>query len=74
MGKKQGKRILVTGAAGFLGSHLCEFLVNADDFVIGIDNLTSGSRANLKKFEDQNNVEFLEHVIIHTIDIDCDEI
>jgi len=41
------KQVLVTGAAGFLGSHLCEYLVDRGDEVVGIDNLSTGSEDNL---------------------------
>ena len=42
-----GKTALVTGAAGFLGSHLCEKLLKAGYFVIGIDNLCTGMQSNV---------------------------
>ena len=47
------KKILVTGAAGFLGSHLCEKLQNLHNEVIGIDNLIGGTLDNIPK-----NLEF----------------
>jgi dTDP-glucose 4,6-dehydratase len=41
------KRILVTGASGFLGSHLCDSLLNQGNYVIGVDNFSTGNRDNL---------------------------
>ncbi len=42
-----GKRVLVTGGAGFLGSHLCERLIGAGNEVICVDNFFTGSRSNV---------------------------
>ncbi len=68
------KRVLVTGAAGFLGSHLCEALINTGDYVIGLDNLSSGSLENVKKFRNLRNFEFIEADVINSVTINCDEI
>jgi len=57
------KQIIVTGAAGFIGSHLTERLLNEGHKVIGIDNLQTGSRNNLKSFIDDKNFVFIEHDI-----------
>ncbi|MFD2369938.1 NAD-dependent epimerase/dehydratase family protein [Brevibacillus sp. GCM10020057] len=54
------KRVLITGAAGFIGSHLAKKLVAADCEVIGIDNLCSGVRKNVQELESQANFRFLE--------------
>ena len=54
------KRILVTGGAGFLGSHLCEKLLKEGNFVICLDNLSSGFKENISIFESNNNFEFIE--------------
>jgi dTDP-glucose 4,6-dehydratase len=55
------KRILITGAAGFLGSHLCERFVKEDYHVIGMDNLITGDIRNLKDLFRLENFEFYQH-------------
>ena len=42
------KKVLITGAAGFLGSHLCDKFINREYFVIGMDNLITGSLKNIE--------------------------
>lgn len=54
-------RILVTGGAGFIGSHLTEKLLRDDNEVIAIDNFFTGSRENVKKFLDNKNYEIIRH-------------
>ena len=68
------KRILVTGGAGFLGSHLCEKLLNDGNNVICIDNLLTGSIKNINFLKKSNNFEFKDHDIIYPIDLNVDEI
>ena len=58
------KNILVTGGAGFIGSHLCERLLNDNHSVICLDNLYTGSLKNIEKFKNNNNFEFVNHDII----------
>src|SRR6201982_2916821 len=60
--------ILVTGAAGFLGSHLCDSLLAAGDSVIGVDNLSTGKLANLSHLERESRFSFLEHDITKPFD------
>ncbi len=57
------KPILVTGAAGFIGSHLCDFLLEKGESVIGIDNFLTGSRENIKHLRAEPNFSFIEHDI-----------
>ena len=54
------KRILVTGGAGFIGSNLCEFLVNKGAFVICLDNFSTGFRKNISKLMANNKFELIE--------------
>ena len=55
------KRILVTGAAGFLGSHLCERFLKEGYHVIGMDNLITGNLRNIEEFFHLENFEFYHH-------------
>ena len=66
------KRVLITGAAGFLGSHLCERFLNENFFVIGMDNLITGSSKNIDLFKTHNNFQFIEHDVSKYVQIDGD--
>ena len=69
------KKIIVTGGAGFIGSHLCRFLVSEGHNVTCIDNLLTGSKNNLSDFYQNSNFTFIEHDIIKPYyDIGIDEI
>ena len=68
------KRVLVTGGAGFLGSHLCKYLVAENNYVICLDNLFTGNLKNLDGIFNLSNFEFIEHDIIVPIDLEVDEI
>jgi len=55
------KKILITGAAGFIGSHLCDKFVNEDYHVIGMDNLITGELKNIEHLIKEKNFEFFHH-------------
>jgi UDP-glucuronate decarboxylase len=57
------KITLVTGGAGFIGSHLCKRLLNENHYVICLDNLFTGTLKNIEEFENNNNFEFVNHDI-----------
>ncbi len=65
---------LVTGGAGFLGSFLCEKLINKGNSVICLDNLFTGSIENIRKFEDLEDFKFINHDVTDPIDLEVDEI
>ena len=58
------KNILVTGGAGFIGSHLCKELVNLGHNVICLDNLFTGSKKNVSELKNHPNFEFINHDIV----------
>ena len=68
------KRVLVTGGAGFLGSHLCEQLLERGNHVICLDDFSSGFKENISIFETNNNFEFIQQDIISPINLSVDEI
>jgi dTDP-glucose 4,6-dehydratase len=63
------RRILVTGAAGFLGSHLCDALLRQGNRVIGVDNLSTGSETNLAHLSREPRFEFVQQDICRPFDI-----
>ena len=63
------KRILITGAAGFLGSHLCERFVNEDFEVLGMDNLVTGEIKNIEHLFHLPNFEFYHHDVTKFVHI-----
>ncbi len=62
------QKILVTGAAGFLGSHLCDFLLAEGGSVVGVDDLSTGNLANLDHLSTEPRFTFLEHDICKPFD------
>ena len=61
-------RVLIAGAAGFLGSHLTDALIAEGNSVIGIDNLCTGSLRNLRQLEHEPKFEFVEQDICRAFD------
>ena len=68
------KSILVTGGAGFLGSHICDRLLEAGNSVICVDNLFTGSKDNIAHLRDNPNFEFIRHDITDPLRLECDQI
>ena len=68
------KNILVTGGAGFLGSHLCNELINSNFNVTCLDNLFTGKIENLKHLENYKEFKFIKHDVTEYKDIECDYI
>jgi dTDP-glucose 4,6-dehydratase len=60
-------RVLVTGAAGFLGSHLCDFLIKNGHQVVGMDNFVTGKKENLAHLSGNEQFEFIRHDISNFI-------
>ena len=63
------KRTLITGAAGFLGSHLVKRFLNEGHYVIGMDNLITGSLKNIEEFRQNENFEFQNHDVSKFVNI-----
>jgi UDP-glucuronate decarboxylase len=68
------KRILVTGGAGFLGSHLCDKLLGGGDDVVCLDNFFSGSKDNIRHLSHHPFFELIRHDVIHPLFIEVDQI
>jgi UDP-glucuronate decarboxylase len=66
--------ILVTGGAGFLGSHLCDRLIERGDEVLCIDNLFTGRKQNIAHLLGHPRFEFIRHDIVHPLFIEADQI
>jgi UDP-glucuronate decarboxylase len=73
-GETPMNRILVTGGAGFLGSHLCEALLERDEDILCIDNFFSGSKENIRHLFSFPYFELIRHDIIHPILVEVDRI
>jgi UDP-glucuronate decarboxylase len=68
------KRVLVTGGAGFIGSHLCKYLVNEGNDVICLDNYFTGSKKNVSNLLDNHNFELVRHDVTTPYYAEVDEI
>ena len=67
-------RVLVTGGAGFLGSHLCDRLLKEENEVLCVDNLFTGSKKNIKHLLENSNFEFIRHDITEPLYVEVDQI
>ncbi|OBV29028.1 NAD-dependent dehydratase [Helicobacter sp. CLO-3] len=76
MSKQNGlsKRILVTGGAGFLGSHLCDRLIERGDEVLCVDNLFTGAKRNIAHLLSHPRFEFMRHDVTFPLYVEVDEI
>ena len=63
------RTFLITGGAGFIGSHLCECFLNQGERVLCLDNLLTGNRENIKPFADEKRFLFIDHDVTKTISI-----
>ncbi len=68
------RRILVTGGAGFIGSRLCETLLDQGNDVICVDNLFTGSKDNIRHLMDNNYFEFIRHDVTQPLYVEVDQI
>src|SRR5437868_5185345 len=68
------KRVVVTGGAGFLGSHLCERLLDSGSHVVCVDNFFTGAHENINHLRDNKRFEMIRHDITMPLFIECDEI
>lgn len=68
------KKVLVTGRAGFLGSHLCEKLLERGDEVLCVDNLFTGTKQNIRHLLSNPRFEFMRHDVTFPLYVEVDEI
>ena len=67
-------KVLVTGGAGFLGSHLCAYLVNEGYDVVALDNLYTGSMRNLKPLAEKSNFRFVNGDVTEPVRLKFDQV
>jgi UDP-glucuronate decarboxylase len=68
------RRVVVTGAAGFIGSHLCEHLLAKGCHVLCVDNFFSGTKQNIEHLLDNSHFEVLRHDVTVPLYVEADEI
>jgi len=68
------KRVVVTGGAGFLGSHLCERLLESGANVLCVDNFYTGTHRNIEKLRSHPRFELIRHDVSFPLYVECDEI
>lgn len=66
---KMSKRILITGAAGFLGSHLCDLFIAKGYLVVGMDNLITGNIKNIEHLFPLEQFEFYNHDVSNYVHV-----
>ena len=74
MRKNSDKKIVVTGGAGFIGSHLCEKLLSQGHEVICVDNYFTGSKNNVKNLIENSKFELIRHDITFPLYLEVDQI
>jgi len=74
MDRLHPKRVLVTGGAGFLGSHLCQRLIEEGNEVLCADNFSTGSKENVLALMDNHRFEVLRHDVNFPLYVEVDEI
>nr|HOO91777.1 GDP-mannose 4,6-dehydratase [Syntrophales bacterium] len=72
--KNNTRRILITGGAGFLGSHLCDRLVDEGHDVLCLDNFFTGEKENISHLMGRSNFELIRHDVVQPIFLEVDEI
>jgi UDP-glucuronate decarboxylase len=67
-------RVVVSGGAGFIGSHLCDVLLSQGHEVISVDNLFTGAKRNMRHMMANPNFEFVRHDVTEAILLECDQL
>ncbi len=74
LSKYDRERILITGGAGFLGSHLCENLLSDGHYIICLDNYFTGQKRNIFHLLDNKRFEVIRHDLVNPIFLEVDQI
>ncbi|MCQ4160394.1 SDR family oxidoreductase [Roseomonas sp. GC11] len=72
--RREGRRVLVAGGAGFLGSHLCDALLARGDAVLCVDDFSTGSRGNIAHLDAHPRFDLLRHDVTLPLSVEVDEI